>query len=67
MIDIKRVCDVKVGGIDHHDYPDYCDAFISEAWLHEGRGRYRELTEEELEWLNEQEDYRYKQILKFTN
>lgn len=30
-IDIKLVDNVIVDGIDYKDYPDFCDAYISEA------------------------------------
>jgi hypothetical protein len=65
MIDLKNVCDVQVEGIDHRDYPDFCDAFIAEAWLKiDGNNLtpdsvlangvwYRPLTEAELDYINE--------------
>ena len=30
-LDIKRVVDIEVGGIDEHDYPDFCDATVESA------------------------------------
>ena len=38
-LDIKRVVDVEVGGVDKHDYPDFSDSFIE-------RGGY-EISKEE--------------------
>ena len=29
--------DIEIGGIDHKDYPDFCDAYIESAtWQHSG-------------------------------
>lgn len=39
---------VVLSGIDHRDYPDYCDAFIDYA---EYNGK--EMTDEQLDALNE--------------
>ena len=42
--------DIEIDGIDHHDYPDYCDAYVSNAyWKDTGE----ELTEDESIYLNE--------------
>lgn len=43
-IDYTQLDSVEFDGIDHSDYPKYCDAFISSA---EYKGR--KLTESELE------------------
>jgi len=31
MIDTKQITDIEFEDIHHTDYPDYCDAYISEA------------------------------------
>ena len=49
IIDIKQVADMEIGDINYNDAPDFSDAFI-EAASYQGR----EMTEEELEFLNEQ-------------
>ncbi len=66
-IPLDKVCDVELDGIDAADCPDFCDAYISRAWLElpDANGAtetfkgkfFRELTDAELDWLNEQ-DYR---------
>ena len=38
-------------GIDHKDHPDYCDAYVVRGMLND-----REMTEEELEELNDGPD-----------
>lgn len=53
-LDIKRVYDIEVEDVDTGDYPDFSDAFISYATYKEDNGTYRELTDEELEYLNEE-------------
>ena len=64
MLNLSEICDLKIEGIDRRDHPDYVDAYISEAWVNDD-GRFRELTTEELEWLNNQDDYRCQQIEKW--
>ena len=49
IIDIKQVADMEIGDINYNDAPDFSDAFI-EAASYQGR----DMTEEELEFLNEQ-------------
>ena len=50
----KLFTDVAFEGIDHRDYPDYCDAFIASA-EYDGR----ELSDEELDELNDDSDLVY--------
>ncbi len=50
----KLFTDVAFEGIDHRDYPDYCDAFIASA-EYDGR----DLSDEELDELNEDTDLVY--------
>ena len=49
--DFKLFDNVVLEGIDHRDYPDYCDAFIDSA-DYDGK----EMTDEELDELNEDYD-----------
>jgi len=56
-IEVWKLEDVKVEDIDMKDYPDFCDAFIASATI-DGR----ELTDEELNEVNEDYDYLYSQI-----
>lgn len=64
MIDLTKIFDVTIDGIKHNDAPDYVDAYISEAWINDD-GKSRQLTDSELDWLNEQDDYRYEQVIKW--
>jgi hypothetical protein len=47
-LDYSKITNVFVGGIDTKDYPDFCDAYIESADYDD-----REMTDEELEILNE--------------
>jgi len=53
-LDYSKISDVEVGGIDRKDYPDFCDAYISNA-SYMGR----DMTDAELEILNDDSDYVY--------
>jgi len=50
-IDYDKLEDLEVDGIDHGDYPDYVDAFISDGYM-DGK----ELTDEQLEFLSDDRD-----------
>ena len=56
-LDYARISDVEVEGIDTADYPDFCDAFIASA-DYDGR----EMTDEELDTLNEDGDFVYSAV-----
>jgi hypothetical protein len=51
-LDYSKIEDVEVDGINTRDYPDFCDAFISSA-TYKGR----EMSDAELERLNEDGDF----------
>jgi hypothetical protein len=53
-LDYSRIEDIEVDGIDTRDYPDFCDAFVASA-TYKGR----EMTDAELERLNEDSDFVY--------
>jgi hypothetical protein len=57
-LDYSLIDDIEVDGIDHGDAPDFCDAYISAA-SYDGR----DMTEEELETLNEDRDYVYEAVM----
>lgn len=74
MLELINICDVTVDGINHRDYPDYCDAYISDAWVQidsteyetthlpverKGDKYFRQLSEKELDWLNEHREFVY--------
>jgi hypothetical protein len=51
-LDYEKISNVFVGGIDMEDYPDFCDAYIESADYDN-----REMTDEELEILNEDGEF----------
>ncbi len=49
-IDLSKLTELSFDGIDTKDYPDFCDAFLESAYYID-----RELTGEELNYINENE------------
>ena len=49
--------DIIIDGLDTRDYPDFCDAFITEA-----RVDGRQATEEELDQMNDDGEFRYESV-----
>ena len=59
-LDLSKIEDIEFDGINHDDYPDYCDAFVTSA-TYKGR----DLTEEELEWVgDEHSDWVYEKLME---
>ena len=52
-IKFKEVTNIELGGVDMSDYPDFCDAYVESATFNGV-----ELTEEQLETLNDNDDTR---------
>jgi hypothetical protein len=56
----KKITNIVFDGINHNDYPHYCDAFIVSAdWAG------LEMNEEELEKLNEDREFVLKELMKY--
>ena len=49
-------------GIDHSDYPDYCDAYVTEA-TYDGE----EVTEEQLEEINNDSQFVYDALVDWLH
>lgn len=67
-LDISKIVDIEIEGVDVSDWPDLCDAFISRAFLDLGNKQFRELTDAELKWLETNKkdwywDYIYKHAM----
>lgn len=58
-LDYSKIDDVELDGIQMNDYPDFCDAYIASA-SYKGR----DMTDKELERLNQDSDFVYEQVLK---
>ncbi len=59
-LDYTLITNIEFDGVDHRDYPDYCDAYITSA-EYEGR----EMTDEELDTLNEDSDFVYQELMNY--
>lgn len=58
-MDKSKLENVKIAKIDMKDYPDFVDAFVESASI-EGR----ELSEEELDELNEDRDFVHQLVME---
>ncbi len=58
-MNLTLVSNIDFDGINHKDYPDYCDAYISSA-DYDGE----EMTEEQLEQLNENGEFVYDKLME---
>lgn len=58
-LDYTQITDIELDDIQSWDYPDFCDAFICSA-TYMGR----EMTEEELEVLNDDTDFVYEKVME---
>ena len=56
----SKINNIKFEDIDYSDYPDFCDAFISSA-EYDGR----DMTEDELDELNEDREFVYEKLLEY--
>jgi len=59
LIDFTKIDNVEFDGIDHADYPDYCDAHITYAELHG-----LPLSEKELDYINDDRDLVYDKLMQ---
>lgn len=56
-LDYSKIEIVEIDGIDHKDYPKYCDAYISEATV-DGV----EATDAQLDEMNDNSQFRYEAV-----
>tara|TARA_R110000823_G_C15672267_1_gene473285 strand:+ start:398 stop:583 length:186 start_codon:yes stop_codon:yes gene_type:complete len=56
-MDLTKIDNIEIEGIDSSDYPDFCDAFIASA-------NYNgiEMTEEQLDEINDNRDFVYEEL-----
>jgi hypothetical protein len=59
-INLKKIDNIKFDQIDHTDHPDYSDAYIISADM-DGK----EMTEGELDLLNENRDFVHDELFKY--
>jgi hypothetical protein len=58
-LDYKKIFDIEIEGINYKDAPDFCDAYIVAATYGD-----REMTEEELDMLNEDSQFVYDCVIE---
>ena len=58
-LDYDQIDNVVLGGIDTKDYPDFCDAYIESADYYG-----EEMTESEIDVLNQDSDFVYECVQK---
>ena len=61
-LDYKKIGNIEFDGIDHKDYPDYCDAYIVSA-EYDGE----QMTEEQIEELNDDRDFVYESLMDYLH
>jgi hypothetical protein len=61
-MDYSLITNIEFDGIDHSDYPDYCDAYIIRA-LYNGF----EMSIEMLDKLNEDSSYVYDRLMEYLH
>ncbi len=54
-----QISNIEIDGLDHRDYPDFVDAFIMDAKV-DGR----QATDEELDQMNDDGEFRYGQVME---
>ncbi len=52
-----QISNIQIDGLDPRDYPDFCDAFIMDAQV-DGR----QATDEELDQMNDDGEFRYESV-----
>ena len=61
---LEELDDIEIDGVCHNDYPKYTDAYISSATIFDGFNN-RQLTEEEIELINEDYDFVHQKVLEY--
>jgi hypothetical protein len=59
-LDYSLIDNVEIDGVDTADYPDFCDAYIVSA-DYDGR----EMTDDEIELLNDDGDFVLQQVYEY--
>ena len=61
-IDFRKVEIIDVDSVHDWDYPDYCDAYISEA-NYNGKP----VTDEQLDAINDDDQFRYEAVWEYLH
>ena len=61
-IDYSKIEVIDIDGIDHGDYPDYVDAYITEA-EYDGKP----MTDEMIDEINDNDQFRYEAVWDYIH
>ena len=61
-IDYKKVEVIEIDGIEHGDYPDYVDAYITEAEYD-----CKPMTDEMIDEINDNDQFRYEAVWDYIH
>lgn len=61
-LDYSKVTELEFDGIDHKDYPDYCDAYITDG-LYDGR----KMSDDQLDEINDDRDFVYEKVWDYLH
>ena len=61
-MDLQKITNIQIEGIDYNDSPDFVDAFISSA-EYDGK----EMTEKQLDEVNENSDFVHESVNNFLH
>ena len=59
-IDYNKIKVLEVDNINHYDYPEYCDAYISEA-DYDGNP----MSDEMLDEINDDDQFKYEAVMEY--
>ena len=59
-MDNNLIDDIEIDGIDHKDYPDYCDAYIANA-TYDGKP----MNDEQLDIINDDSMFVHEEVMKY--
>ena len=61
-IDYSKIEIIDIDNINHYDYPDYVDAYISEA-DYDGKP----MSDEMLDEINDDDQFRYESVMEYLH
>lgn len=61
-LEYKKISNIEFDGIDYSDYPDFCDAYIVSA-EYDGE----QMTDEQIEELNDDSDFVYESLMNYLH
>ena len=59
ILDYSKIVDAQLDGVNLNDYPDFCDAYVTSATYED-----HDMTDEELDEINNNRDYVYELVIK---